>query len=134
MSETKVKGEKWLDVGPLGWLVRYEHTETWMDFLAYEAIGENGKNGHDDDGAKLFRRDGAAHSDDMTTKPEEAEVLGGFVKWDGCCEIRWPDKQPHFCGRADVAAFAKVLAELHALCLMLPRVDRDCAGYPAADT
>lgn len=129
---TKTKGEAWLDVGLFGWLVRYEYTDTWLDFLAYEAIGESGNNGHDDDGAKLFRRKGEARGDGVTTTPEEAVALGGFVKWDGCCEFTWPDEKPHFCGREDVAAFAKVLTELHALCLMLPHVDRECAGYAAA--
>ncbi len=130
MSDTKTKGELfWTDVGTFGWLVRYEHSDTWMDFKAYEVVGENGNNGQPDDGARLYHRKGADRGEDMTTDPDAADELWGYVKWDGCCEFKWADEQPHFCGRADVASFAEVLTKLHALCLMLPSVDRDCAGY-----
>ena len=135
MSDTKTRGELfWSDVGTFGWLVRYEHSGTWMAFKAYEVVGENGNNGQPDDGARLYAIKGAQFGHEMTTSPEQAEVLDGFVKWDGCCEIHPSDEQPHFCGRADIAAYAEVLTRLHALCLMLPHVDRDCAGYKETPT
>ncbi len=69
---------------------------------------------------------------DMTSVLHEAESMDGYVKWDGCCEIELG--QPHWCGASDVADFCKVLTELHKLCLILPSVDKDCAGYEETDT
>jgi hypothetical protein len=119
---SKTKGEKWLDIG-MGWLVQYEYEPHWLDFTAYEVIAtsENGT-------VKEYRDKTDPKGVEFTEDLAKAESIGGFVKWDGCCEIKLPD-QPHFCGRRDVADFARVLTELHALCLLLPNVDRDCAGY-----
>ena len=51
----------------------------------------------------------------------------GYVKWDGCMEV---DLGPiHFCGLEDIEQLSPLLVKLHELCLLLPRVDRLCAGY-----
>lgn len=117
----KTKGETWLDIGQ-GWLVRYEVTDTWLDFEAFECTGI------DTDGGKWFAKKGRRSSDDETDEPEKAEpTISGFVKWDGCSEMTLG--RPHFCGAQDVADRAGVMVELHKLALLIPRVDRDCAGY-----
>ncbi len=122
MGETKTKGEKWLDIG-MGWLVRYEHSDTWMSFKAYEVMC-TAIDGTD----KQFHLKGARDGMSSTPDPDKADCLDGFVKWDGCCEIDLG--QPHWCGAGDVAQFCEVVRELHKLCLLLPSVDHDCAGYP----
>lgn len=121
MSNEKTKGERWLDIGAYGWLVRYEHTEHWVDFKAYESIGES----HSVGGSKMFRK---TSSNDFTENVDDAEVaINGYVKWDGCCEMSGP--KPHFCGRLSVREYTQVMLELHKLCLLLPAVDFDCAEY-----
>lgn len=115
----RVTGEKTLEIGAFGWLVRYEHDDTWLDFKAYEVVSVQGL-------TKLYGHDGPnafAPSPDLV-QPD----LEGYVKWDGCCEMTGP--KPHFCGADDVANHATVMRELHKLCLLLPSVDHDCAGYP----
>lgn len=127
MTETKTKGEKWIDVGSFGWLVRYEHTDTWLDFKAYECIGEET---HPNAGRKLFYKKDWRTSSDHAESIEDAEVtVEGFVKWDGCSEMSAGRLSPHFCGKHDVEAYGQALAEFHKLCLLLPSIDRDCAGY-----
>jgi hypothetical protein len=128
VNETKTRGEKWLDVGSFGWLVRYEHSDTWLDFKAYECVGEES---HPRVGRKLFYKKDWRTSSDHAETMEEAEVtIDGFVKWDGCSEMSAGRLSPHFCGRRDVEAYGKALTELHKLCLLLPQVDYSCAGYP----
>ncbi len=126
MSEAKVKGERWLDVG-MGWCVRYEYSPTWLDFEAFEVVGEEMSPRA---GAKLFHKKGSANGGDTVYTVEESEPdITGFVKWDGCSEMKIGT--PHFCGASDVERLGTVMTELHKLCLLLPNVDRDCAGYPA---
>lgn len=122
MTPLETKGEKWLDLGCLGWLVRYDHSDHWLNFKAYEVISELVS----EPKTKSFRKpDTIEH----TENPDEAEpTISGYVKWDGCCEMTGPT--PHFCGAQDVASYTKVMQELHRLCLLLPAVDYDCAGYP----
>lgn len=129
MTNPKKTGEKWIEVGSFGWLVRYEYEDHWLDFKAYECVGEESR---PDAGRKLFLQAGWKHSGEFSEKfPDDAEVtVGGYVKWDGCAHL--DINRGHFCGAEDVAAFAKVLTELHRLCLILPSVDRDCAGYEEA--
>ena len=127
MGDTKTKGEKWLAVGtfaPKGVLVRYEHSDTWLDFKAYEVVATDAAGE-----VHYFELEGGKGGMDQTDDPEKAAGLGGFVKWDGCAEFYF--KQEHFCGRHDVDDYCAMLKELHALCLLLPSVDRDCADYPA---
>lgn len=123
-KQPKTKGEIWLAIGPLGWLVRYEHTDTWMDYKAYEVVSMSM-----DESEKSFRRLGATGSGDETDDPDKAESLDGFVKWDGCMEIDMGRR--HFCGAEDVEQYTTIVRKLHELCLLLPRVDRDCAEYAA---
>jgi hypothetical protein len=123
----KKKGEKWINVGHFGWLVRYEHEDHWLDFRAYEVTSRSGP----DNKPSFSKRDElrSVPGDQFAESVEDAEVtLEGYVKWDGCCEMSGP--RPHFCGSHDVAEYAKVMQELHKLCLLLPSVDYDCAGYP----
>lgn len=125
MSEAKIKGSTWLEtVGPFGWFVRYEYTDTWLDFEAFECIGEEM---HPQAGRKLFCRkdDRPDHTDDLSAA---AVTIGGFVKWDGCSEMTL--EQPHFCGAAAVEQYGAAMRQLHRLCLLLPSVDLNCAGYP----
>lgn len=119
------KGEKWLDIGTCGWLVRFEHSDTWLDFVAYEALGENGNNGMPDDGMKVYRQKGCTNGNDFVTDPGQAEeTITGFVKWDGCSEMVLG--HPHFCGRRDVAAFAEVMVAIHDLARdTIPKFDRE---------
>jgi hypothetical protein len=117
MRGEKTKGEKLLDIG-LGWLVRYEFEDYWLDFEAFEVIGEQVVVlGHPEDptnGKKLFRRKGATGGYDDTADPDDAEATtSGFVKWDGCSEMTLGT--PHFCGRSDLANFAAVLVAIHDL-------------------
>lgn len=127
MSETKITGEEWIDVG-MGWRVRWETSEHWLDFKAYEAISETLSG--PDAGQKQFWED----PDKLSASPLNADVskckptLEGFVKWDGCAEIGL-DRQ-HFCGARDVAEFCEVLKALHRLALKIPAVDHECADYP----
>lgn len=127
MSETKkTRGERWLDIGVCGWLVRWELVnDSWLDFKAYEAIGENENNGEPDDGAKLYMGKGRRSEDNHVTDPDAAEpTISGFVKWDGCAEYAMG--QPHFCGRSDVEAFAKVMIAIHELAGdAIPGFDRE---------
>jgi hypothetical protein len=120
----EVKGEKRIDIG-IGWVVRYEHSDTWLDFRAYEAVGENGNNGEADDGALLFMLAGKRSEHDWTTDVEKAEpTITGFVKWDGCSEMHFD--RTHFCGRRDVVDFAAVLVAIHDLARdTLPKFDRE---------
>lgn len=125
-DEEKTTGEVWLDIGQ-GWCVRYETTETWLDFKAWEVVGvEVSPN----PGRKSFHAKGLG-SEQVYTVEEAEPDLTGYVKWDGCSEMTIG--QPHFCGAADVAQFCEVMKAVHALALKIPRVDYDCAGYPAPD-
>lgn len=125
MTDAKTAGEKFLDVGPFGWLVRYQHSAHWLDFQAYEVASEDG------DGGRLYLKKDWTSSGDMVSSLDEAEVtIDGHVKWDGCCEMSFGDHRPHFCGAGDVEEYTTVMRELHKLCLLLPEVEPDCAGYP----
>lgn len=128
MSDRKTKGETWLDVGHFGWFVRYEYSDTWLDFVAYEAIAEGV---HPDPGKKWFERKGGRGGLVQTDNPDEAEeVVSGYIKWDGCAEYTMAHQ--HFCGADDVKKFANGLIAVHRMALLLPSIDMDCAGYDAA--
>lgn len=128
MSEAKVTGETWLDVGPSGWFVRYEHSDHWIDFKAYECVGEEMS---PNPGKKLFSDKGGRGGHVYIEDLDKAEVtISGYVKWDGCSEMHF--ESPHFCGAGDVKDFATAMVKLHELCLLLPSVDNDCAGYDPA--
>ncbi len=128
MTEKKTQGEKWIHIdqpGSFGWFVKYEFSEHWLAFTAYECIGEMC---NPDAGKKLFRADKSCEHVGLD-EIDKAEVgIDGFVKWDGCCEMKMG--RPHFCGSEDVAQLALVMRELHKLCLLLPALDYACAGYP----
>ncbi len=118
-------GERWLDIGTFGWLVRYEHSDVWMDFHAYESIGQYGPPGNE----KLFA--GIEHGgNEPVEDPTDAESLSGHVKWDGCAQYDIDGK--HFCGRDGVEEFGRVLLAIHELAAeVLPKFDRESAGYPS---
>lgn len=122
MTDQKTKGEEWLPIGLFKTLVRYEHSDGWMDFKAYRVVSTNldGSN-------PQFERKGGRGGMDQTPNPDDAECIEGYVKWDGCMEASL--EQTHFCGAEDVREYGQLLSALHALCLKLPSVDRDCAGY-----
>lgn len=109
---SKTRAEKFIFAGAFGWLVRFEYSDSWMDFKAYEMCAE------DDDGTRLFHRRGAINGMDMTSNPDEGEVLSGFVKWDGCCEINFMEHnegRPHFCHRRDVKSLGDILLAVYDL-------------------
>jgi hypothetical protein len=123
----KTKGEAFRpELGAFGWLVRYEHTDTWIDFEAFEVVSvEMSPN----EGAKSYARKGATTGEDTTYDVDDAEpTICGFVKWDGCSEMTLGRR--HFCGAKDVESFAKAIVALHRLALILPKVNRECADYP----
>lgn len=129
MADEKKRGVvEWPDLGPFGWVVHYDVQDHWLDFKAYEiASVEQSPN----KGQRWFARKGATDGMDMTLDISDAEPdVDGFVKWDGCSEMSIG--QPHFCGAHDVATLAKAMVDLHKLALLIPRVDRDCAGYKSA--
>lgn len=120
--------EKWLDIGALGWLVRYElKGEYWLDFKAYEVTSRSVPGN-----APTFRKRSdlmTVPADQFADSVDDAEPeIEGFVKWDGCCEMSI-EKQ-HFCGAGDVADFAKVVQEIHKLSLLIPHVCHETAGHP----
>jgi len=127
VAENETKGEGWLDIpGHLGWFVRYSHTATWLDFKAYEVIAEGVS---PNPGVKYFEKPNARGEGEHVTNPDDAEPdIEGHVKWDGCCEMSLAS-HPHFCGAGDVEQYTLVMRHLHSLCLLLPSVDHDCAGY-----
>jgi hypothetical protein len=126
MTQTeKQTGERWLDIGACGWLIRYTlANECWMDFKAYEALGKDYEPAANDPyGGAIFRRKGVRGSGNETENPDEAESIDGFVKWDGCSEIE--TGRQHFCGRADVESFGKVLVAIHDLARdVIPKFNR----------
>ncbi len=132
MSEEKKRADVWRrDIG-MGWLFRIEYDATWMNFKAYEVISHvlnpDGSHGPDE-----FHVAGSSFGADSTPDLEKAEVmLDGFVKWDGCCEIKM-DEQPHFCGLDDMVEFHKACeAVMWIAAEHLTSFDRDCAGFPSA--
>lgn len=121
-------GEKWIHTnktGSFGWFVKYEVSEHWLDFKAYECIGEMC---NPDAGKKLFRAEGSCEHVGLDELDKAEVAIDGYVKWDGCSEMKMG--QPHFCGSEDVAEYAQVMSELHKLCLLIPALDYTCAGYP----
>jgi len=125
-KEQKIKGERWLDIGQ-GWCLRYEYTDTWLDFWAYEVIGVEMS---PVEGRRWFRKKGK-RSGNETDETDDIEKAGpeitGFVKWDGCSEMALG--RPHFCGAADVEQRARVIVECHKLALLIPHIHYDTAGY-----
>ncbi len=113
----KTKGHILLDIG-LGWLVLYEHSEHWLDFKAYEVTGlTDGKIPNYRTPKYQFTEDVALAEPSIT----------GFVKWDGCAEYDLTDG--HVCGLLSLQQLIAVMTELHRLCLLLPNIDKDLAGY-----
>lgn len=129
MSEDeKTSGERWIEAGHFGWFVKYEYDRHWLDFRAYQCVGEDVT---PEPGKKFFRKRGTCVTFAYLEDLEEAEIaISGYVKWDGCCAMRFEEQQPHFCGSQDVAEYAKAMMELHKLALMIPALDYECAGYP----
>ena len=94
-------GEKWLDIGQ-GWLVRFEATDSWMDFHAYEVVGRVA-----DGGPRLFECMGATDIEDLVEDPSEAESISGHVMHDG--GYRFDMGERHFDSISDVVLFGDVL-------------------------
>ena len=66
--ETKVYNDAW-------YKVEYEHKDTMLMFKAYKILG--------------MCEDETQN--DYNSKP----AIGGFIKWDGCCEF---EHSEHYCG------------------------------------
>jgi hypothetical protein len=79
-----------------GWALRLvSDGKHWCDWELFQQIAwEAG-------GTPLYRRKGATSSGDDVRSIDEAECeIDGFVKWDGCHEIRMD--QPHGCSPKDM--------------------------------
>lgn len=50
-------------------------------------------------------------TDRLTGQVED--VLTGYIKWDGCSNIKFADGHHHFCGKNDVAQFGEMLAAMY---------------------
>jgi hypothetical protein len=132
-AAVRVSGGRWLeDVGPFGWYVRYEvRGDYWMDFWAYEPcardVGEGWEGGPATGTRHFQKKDGAGG--EGTLDLAEAECMSGFVKWDGCCEVRWREGQEHFCGRSSLGDFGRALLAIHDLAAgLIPAFDKGVAG------
>ncbi len=76
------------------WTIVLKVSATWVNFKLYEAVA------WDDDG-ELYEQD----SDDSTQKQvrlaDASPLFWGNVKWDGCSEASWSEKQRHVCDGAE---------------------------------
>lgn len=123
-DEEKKKGSTWIHAGE-GWFVEYEHTDTRLDFRVFQPMRENYAD-------EVFFRSKSAPETYTNTTTDVESTIEGFVKWDGCMEIT-KNARRHFCGSDDIIEHAFVLQALHALCLLLPSIDRGWAGYEEGD-
>lgn len=113
------KGEKYIELGS-NWMISYEYNDYIIDFRAYKVISAD-LSGCD----KKFNGDNNYY-ESLSGQPLIEEIKG-CVKWDGCINIHSP--YYHFCGKGDIQDYCSILMELHKLCLLLPNVDSECAGY-----
>lgn len=101
-----------------GWMLRYRHTDHWLDYEAYKMTASSDE--------RMYERKGAQDGFAMTSNIEEAEVtISGYVKWDGCTEFTL--NNTHFCGRADLKETLDLLLFIHDFArIALGRQDESC--------
>lgn len=70
-----------------------------------------------DQGIEFYNRRDWHSSPDPVFTPDEAEIIAhGHVKWDGCMEFAFVEKQ-HACGRTDLEERCDVFKNVRRVCM-----------------
>lgn len=86
-----------------------------VDFLVYQVLywEYDDKDGHHE--VPEFPLSNGTSSNDTTTDLAEAQIfMDCSIKWDGCCNLQFPDNM-HFCSRSQAVAIGTILDRLYSL-------------------
>lgn len=93
----------------------------WIDFEIFEAVGLDGV--RDDSPPLYYATESRELSDGVTTDLNKAVPdVHGFVKWDGCTQIHFPDGL-HYDDRAGLAGILATVVRAQERCYEIMAVD-----------
>lgn len=93
MSEEKKELIERLECNPFGFMIKWSYLSHWCNVEVF--------------------KDDQNRDNELTTNINEAQVyLEGYIKWDGCSELRMP-QTPHWCGPVYYKAHITLLEHLY---------------------